>query len=618
MAFGNMGKVLEIDLSSGTTSELEPEEEMYRDYIGGAGLAAKLLYDRGDLEVDPLDPDALLIFAAGPLTGMGWSGSSRLSACARSPLTGIWGQSSCGGNFGPELKRCGYDAVIFKGKAAEPVYLNLDHGTVEIVPASDLWGKDTYETTDVLKEKHGNRAKVVAIGPAAENGILYGSIVNDCAHVFGRAGMGTVMGSKNLKAIAAQGDRRIETKDPDRVKELSPSYQRGVERGFMARGLRGFGTAGNLESKMVEGDVPTRNWGRGMWLEGGENLSGVALDETILTGHRSCMGCGVRCKPVVEVTEGPYRMEEGAGPEYETLAAFGTMLMNPSIEAVAMINDYCNRAGMDTITCGATFAWAMDCYEAGILKPEDYEGVKLEFGDIDTVIEMLPKIVRKDGKLARLLANGSRKASERVDAGSEKFLTDTKGLEAPMHDPRLNWGDGLAYAVSVRGACHVSNMTYLIEWGALRYPEIGVDKHYKEMNADHRGEAVGRSSELGCIMNSACWCEFPGTIFTIPELRDLFNAVAGYDWDIDAMMNAGARVWFLQRCLGHIWGATGADDRLGQRIMTPVSDGGIAGSVPDMDRMLADFYEWRGLQADGRPKPGVLEDLGLGYLREKL
>jgi aldehyde:ferredoxin oxidoreductase len=618
MPFGNMGKVLEVDLASGQTSEYEPDEDIYRDYIGGAGLAAKLLYDRGNLEADPLDPDNLLIFATGPLTGIGWSGSSRLSVGARSPLTGIWGQASCGGNFGPELKRCGYDAIIFKGKAEEPVYLRLENDSAELLPASDLWGKDTYETVDILKEKYGKRCKVLSIGPASENGVLYGSIVNDNAHVFGRAGMGTVMGSKNVKAIAAQGDKKINIKDPEKVKELSKSYLVGVERGFMARGLRSFGTAGNLESKMIEGDVPTRNWGQGLWLEGGENLSGIALDETILTGHRSCQGCGVRCKPIVEVTEGPYQMEENAGPEYETLGAFGTMLMNPSIEAVAKINDYCNRVGMDTITCGATFAWAMDCYDAGIMKPEDYDGIKLEWGDIDTVIELLPKIVVQEGKLPQLLARGSRKASDEIGGDSDKFLTDSKGLEAPMHDPRLNWGDGLAYAVSVRGACHVSNMTYLIEWGALRYPEIGVDKHYKEMNADHRGEAVARSSELGCIMNSACWCEFPGTIFTIPELRDLFNAVAGYDWEIKDMMDAGARVWFLQRCLGHIWGATGADDRLGQRIMTPVSDGGIAGSMPDMDTMLKDFYEHRGLRDDGRPTPEALEALGLGYLAEKI
>ena len=618
MAYGNMGKILEVDLTSGESTEIELDEKLYRDYIGGAGLAAKLLYDWGNLEAAPLDPENLLIFAAGPLTGIGFSGSSRLSVGARSPLTGIWGQASCGGNFGPELKRCGYDAIVFRGKAERPVFLLLGDDSADLLPAEDLWGKDTYETTDILKERYSKQHKVLAIGPASENLVPYGSIVNDKAHVFGRAGMGTVMGSKNLKAIVARGSKKMELKDPEKVKEIAVAYRKGVETGGMARALRSFGTAGNMESKMIEGDVPTRNWGRGIWEEGGEKLSGVALDETILIEHRSCRGCGIRCKPVVEVPDGPYKMERGAGPEYETLGAFGTMLMNDDLAAVCKANDFCNRAGMDTITCGATFAWAMDCYEAGILKPEDYEGIELKWGDIDTVIKLLPSIVAKEGKLGKLLAKGSRAASEEIGGGSDAFLTDTKGLEAPMHNPRSNWGNGPAYAISVRGACHVSNMMYMLEWGAFEHPEIGLDKMYQGMSAEFKADAVAKTADLGCIYNSACWCMFAGHIIPLPQLVETFNAVAGYDWDIETMMEAGARVWYLQRCLGHIWGATAADDRLGQRIMTPVPDGGIAGMVPDMETMLKDFYEYRGLREDGKPTPETLEKYGLSYLAEKI
>ncbi|OFW57803.1 MAG: hypothetical protein A2W01_05140 [Candidatus Solincola sediminis] len=618
MVYGNMGKVLEVDLTAGTTAEIEPDEEVYRDYIGGAGLAAKLLYDRGNLQAGPLDPDNLLIFAAGPLTGIGFSGSSRLSVGARSPLTGIWGQASCGGNFGPELKRCGYDAIIFKGKAEKPVYLILGEDSAELAPAGDLWGKDTYETTDILKERHGHNHKVLAIGPASENGVLYGSIVNDKGHLFGRAGMGTVMGSKNLKAISAQGSKKMAVKDQQKVDELSKIYQVYIERGGMARALRSFGTANNMEAKMIEGDVPSRNWGLGIWLEGGEKLSGIALDEEVITGHSNCRGCGVKCKPVVEVEEGRYQMEEGPGPEYETLGAFGTLLMNSNIESVCKINDFCNRMGLDTITGGATFAWAMDCYENGLMKPEDFDGVKLEWGDIDTVIEMLPKVVAKEGKLGELLAKGSRAAAAEIGQGSEKFLTDSKGLEAPMHDPRLDWGNALAYAVSVRGACHVSNLNYLVEWWAVTYPEIGLNKHYVEFSTEHRGETVAKTSDLGCIFNSACWCNFPGTMFKINELLGMFNAVAGYGWKLDDMMEAGSRVWLLQRCLGHIWGAAAADDRVGERIMTPVNEGGIKGQVPDMETMLKDFYQYRGLGEDGKPLPETLEKNGLGYLVGKI
>lgn len=619
MAFGNMGKVLEVDLSTGSTQEIEIPEQTYRDYIGGAGLAARLLFERGNLEAGALDPDNLLIFAAGPLTGIGFSGSSRLSVGARSPLTGIWGQASCGGNFGPELKRCGYDAVILKGKAASPVFLLLGEDSADLLPADDLWGMDTYETTDILKERYGKGAKVLAIGPAGENLIPFASIANDYGHHFGRAGMGAVMGSKQLKAIVAEGNKKMEFADPEKVKAMQEEHREMIKDNIFCGALSAFGTGANMEAKMFEGDVPTRNWGRGLWEEGAEKLSGIALADNFVVDHASCRGCAVRCKPVVEVKEGPYAMARpGPGPEYETQAAFGTLIMNDNLAALCKINDFCNRAGIDTITMGATFAWAMDCFEVGILKPEEYDGMKLEWGDVDAVIELLPSVVARQGRLASLLAKGSRAAAEEVGGGAEAYLTDSKGLEAPMHDPRCNWGDGLAYAVSIRGACHVSNLTFLLEWGAVEYPEIGLDKNYMPQSAEYKAEAAALTADLGCIMNSACWCEFPGTAYSVTQWAELFNAVAGYGWDVAKMMEAGARVWFLQRCLGHIWGATGADDRIGQRIMTPVEDGGIAGSVPDMDTMLREFYEYRGMTPDGIPTRETLEKYGLGDVANHL
>jgi len=618
MVYGNMGKVLEIDLSSREVEEIELDEEIYKKYIGGSGLAAWLLADRGDLEAEPLDPEAVLIFACGPMAGTGFSGTSRLSACARSPLTGIWGQASCGGDFAPELKRCGYDALILKGKAEEPSYLLLGDDSAEVLPASDLWGKDTYEATDELKEKYGKQHRTLVIGPASENGVPFGCIGNDYGHYFGRAGMGTVMASKNLKAIVAKGSKKATYKDPEKVKEMGKTLRAQMEESVFSTVVGTFGTAANLEAKMYEGDVPCKNWSMGLWEEGAQTLSGIAMSDTILVDRETCRGCLVKCKRVVEVTEEPYDFPKGPGPEYETIGTFGTMLLNPSLPAVAKANWICNRLGMDTITCGATIAWATECFEEGIMKPEDYDGIKLSWGDIDTVIDLLPKIAAKEGKLGQLLAKGSRAASEEVGGGSEAFLTDSKGLEAPAHDPRCNWGDGLAYAVSIRGACHVSNTTFLLEWGAIEYPEIGLDKNYQGMSAEHKAEAAAKTADLGCISNSACWCEFPGASLTIPQWVELFNAVAGYDYDIDALMKAGARIWYLQRCLGHIWGATSEDDRLGERIMMPLEDGMTAGSVPDMETMLAEFYEIRDLGEDGVPSSEVLEDHDLGHIADKL
>jgi len=616
--YGNTGKVLEVDLESGQFNVIELDEDIYKKYIGGVGLAAKLLYDRGNLDADPLDPDALLIFATGPLADTGMYGTSRFSVGARSPLTGIWGQASCGGNFAPELKRCGYDAIIFKGKAAEPVYLLLGDDGMELGPASDLWGKDCYEVCDELKAKHSKRHKVLAVGPAAENGVLYGSICNDYGHFFGRSGMGTVMASKNLKAIAACGGKKVEFADPEGLKNLWQNTIRGlIDENIFCGSISSFGTDANM-MRMSDGDVPSKNYSVGDWEEGGEALSGWAMSDTILTGQDTCRGCGVKCKRVVEVKEGPYKMEEGPGPEYETVGCFGTMLMNPSLEAIAKANELCNRLGMDTMTCGSTFAWAMDCYDHGVMKPEDYEGIKLDWGDIDTVIELLPKIAAREGKLAELLSRGSRKASEEIGGGSDEFLTDSKGLETAMHDPRANWGEAVAYAMSVRGSCHVSNHMWMLEFGAMEYPEIGIDMILEPMSIEHKSDAAVKMSDLGSISNSTCWCEFPSLAVTLPMMVDCINMAADYGYDIDSMMKAGGRIWYLQRCLGHIWGATAEDDTLGKRIMTPTEDGVIAGVVPDLETMLKEFYEIRDLGPDGKPSRKVLEEYDLGYLADKI
>jgi aldehyde:ferredoxin oxidoreductase len=617
--YGITGKVLDVDLTLGQIEVLEVEEETYRQFVGGTGLAAKLLYDRGDLEAGPLDPENLFVVAIGPMAGTGMYGTSRFSVGARSPLTGIWGQASCGGDFGPELGRCGYDAIIFKGRAAEPVYLLIEEEEASLQPAGGLWGKDTYVVDDELKAKHSKQHKIMVIGPAGENGVLFGSISNSKGHHAGRSGMGTVMGSKNLKAVCAKGSRKPEFADPEGLKTFwQDTIRPQMDESIFSQTVGAFGTAANMEVKMMEGDVPTKNFQVGSWEEGPETLSGIAMADTIMTGRETCRGCGIKCKRVVKIEEGPYAMGEGPGPEYETIGTFGTMMMNPSLEAVAKANDMCNRLGMDTMTCGSTIAWAMDCFDRGMMKPEDWDGIKLEWGVMEPVIDLVQKIAMKDGKLGELLSNGSAKAAVEVGNGSEALLTTSKGLESPMHDPRCTWGDGLAYATSVRGACHVSNLMYLLEWGAMEYPEIGVDHILEPQGTEHKADGAAKMHDIGCITNSACWCQFPSQSLSMPQWVEAFNLVTGWGWDIDEFMKTGGRIWYLQRCLGHIWGATAEDDVLGQRSMFATEDGMIAGSVPDMDTMLKEFYELRKLGPDGKPSKEVLEEYKLGFLADKL
>jgi aldehyde:ferredoxin oxidoreductase len=616
--YGNMGTILEVDLTSGEMEELEVEERLYRDYIGGSALAARLLYERGNLDAEPLDPEALLIFMSGPLTGVGMSGSSRFAAAARSPLTGYYGDASCGGNFGPEIKRCGFDGVIFKGRSEMPVYLLLDEEGARLVEAEGLWGKEVYEVTDILKDKHGKNAKVITVGPASENGVRFGSIHNDYGHAFGRAGMGTVMASKNLKAVVAQGKKKIDFKDEEAFKEVRKAFREAIDESITMQAMGALGTAANMEAMMLQGDVPTKNWSIGEWEDGGAALTGATLAETILTDTGTCRGCAVGCKRVVKVDEAPYEVPEGPGPEYETLTAYGTLCYNNNLAAVAKANELSNRLGVDTITCGSTIAWAIESFEKGALNMEDTDGLELNWGDPDLVIELVERIARKEGKLGELLSMGSAAAAEKVGKGSEQWLTTTKGLEAPMHDPRAFHGLGAAYAISSRGACHVSNAMLFVEWGTIYFPELGIDKDYEPMSAEDKAEAVVWSADWGVLHNSACWCEFPGLEMQTQWWVDLFNYVAGYDYDLDSMLECCARGWFMKRCLQHIWGVTGEDDKLGPRVMEPLSDGMTEDSVPDMERMMKEVYELRGLGEDGKPTRETLEKYGLEELADKI
>jgi len=616
--YGNMGKILEVDLGSGGMEELELEDEVYRDYIGGSALAARLLYERGDLEADPLDPEALLIFMAGPLTGVGMSGSSRFAAAARSPLTGFYGDSSCGGNFGPEMKRCGYDGIILKGSSEKPAYLLMDDEGARLDRAEDLWGKDVYEVTDILKERHGKNARVIAVGPASENGVRYGSIHNDYGHVLGRAGMGTVMASKNLKAVVARGKKKMEFKDEQAFKEVREAFKETIDGSITMQAMGALGTAANMEAMMLQGDVPTKNWSIGEWAEGGAALTGATVAETILTRTGTCRGCAVGCKRVVKVDEAPYQVPEGPGPEYETLTAYGTLCHNDNLAAVAKANELSNRLGLDTITCGSTIAWAIESFQKGALTTEDTDGLELNWGDPDLVIKLVERIAHKEGKLGELLSLGSAAAARKVGKGSEQWLTATKGLEAPMHDPRAFHGMGPAYAISPRGACHVSNVMLFVEWGTYYLPEVGIDKDYEPMSAEDKPEAVVWSSKWGVLHNSACWCEFPGLEMQPQWWVDLFNSVADYGYDLESMLECCARGWYMKRCLQHIWGVTGEDDKLGPRVMEPLSDGMTADSVPDMGRMMKEVYELYGLGEDGKPTLETLKKYGLEELADKI
>lgn len=608
--FGNTGKIIFVDLSSGQVKIEELPEDYYRGYIGGSGLAAKYFWERGDFNADPLSPEAMLLFMNGPLAGLRLSGASRGSVAGRSPLTGHWGDSSSGGYFAPELRFAGYDGIVVTGKAKGPSLLLIEDKRIEIQSAASCWGRPTGEVTRELKERFGRNHRVLVIGRAGENLVRYGNILNEGHHATGRAGFGAVMGAKNLKAILVRGkERKLSQADPQAAEVLVKELNRKIGEAVATNVLHENGTAANLMGGVYAGDVPVKNWQSNFWEEAAEALTGSTLTERYLTGRRSCAFCSIACKRVVEVKEGPYALSEGPGPEYETIVSFSTLIGSLDLAATCTAGRLCNDLGLDTISAGATIAWAMEAWERGDLRAEDTGGIELNWGDLDTVIEiLLPAIALRRGPLGDLLAEGSVRAARKIGGNALAYTAHSKGLEAPMHDPR-GGGHGLAltYAMSPRGACHVADPMLFVEMGARYYPEIGLTYELAPLTDENKAEAAAISVQIGAIENSACFCQFADGEITIPEWVELFNCVAGYRWDIAAMMEAGRRVFYIKRLINYRFGLEAIDDSLSPRMLETAKDGEPAGIKINLDGMRERFYELLGLDpVKGIPKEAVL------------
>lgn len=590
---GNTGRIADIDLSSGTVSILQLPEETYRRYIGGSGLAAKIFWDRADFSADPLSPEAILILMNGPLTGVKLSGVSRMNATARSPLTGGIAESSCGGYFPPALRLAGFDGLILSGRAARPSVLLIENESVTIRDAGDLWGRGVLECTRELHKTYGKKSTSLVIGPAGENGVPFACILNEAHHAFGRCGMGAVMGSKNLKALVVQsGAGKLSLADPDRIKSLTREFNPRIKDYLISQVLHDYGTSGNLEGHMYDGDVPMRNWTSNFDEEMAGALTGSTLSETYLKKTATCAYCGVACKRIVQVDEGPFAVDEGPGPEYETVVAFGCLQGASDLAAVCKAARICNDLGMDTISAGATIAWAMEAYEKGHLTDQQTGGIPLIWGDMGTVVhKILPMMAARSGALGSLLSMGSVAAARSIGANSIAYTAQSKGLEAPMHDPRGGHGHAVAYAVSPRGACHVQSAMHFMETGACNYPEIGFEFDLEALTHEKKAETMVLAAAIGSIENSACLCQFADRSLTLPEIVELINAAAGYGYDIPAMMEAGLRVFSLKRCINYRFGFRVADDDLTPRMKEPARDGDTAGIEIRFDEMKNRFYE---------------------------
>jgi aldehyde:ferredoxin oxidoreductase len=618
---GNTGKIINIDLTAGKIELETLPEEYYRKYIGGSGLAAKLFWERANFDTDPLSPEAMMLCMNGPLAGVRLSGASRFAIAGRSPLTGHWGDSSCGGFLAPELRYAGYDGFMITGRAPKPSILLIVDDKISIEDAAEYWGKGTEEVTKALKSRYGKDYRVLVIGPAAEIGVKFSLILNDGHHATGRAGFGALMGSKNLKAILVKATKKQMTvADPEALEPLRKDLNARIKENLASNVLHEDGTAANLMGGMAAGDVPVKNWTSNFWEEAGDALTGSTLTETYLTRRGACAFCNVACKRVVEVKEGPFAVSEGPGPEYEATVAFGCLMGSTDLAAACKANRVCNDMGMDSITCGATIAWAMEAFEKGDLTLEDTDGIELKWADMDTVVHrILPAIAKREGKLGDLLADGSVAAAKKIGKGLE-YTCHSKGLEAPMHDPR-GGGQGMAlsYVMSPRGACHVADPMMFMEMGGRYYPEIGFEMILDPRSTENKALSSSIAVALGAIENSACYCGLIDGELTIPDWINLFNCVAAYDWQIEDMMLAGRRIFYLKRLINYRYGLTAKDDDLSPRMLEPARDGDVEGLKLDLPTMKAEFYELMRMDPEkGIPTKDALEDIGMAEEAKKV
>jgi len=432
----------------------------------------------------------------------------------------------------------------------------------------------------------------------------------------GRCGFGAVLGSKNIKALAAWGGSKPAFADPDALNALRDELKEKIESNIAVSSMGAFGTAGGMDLGSMSGDVPIKNWTQGLWDEGIDKINGPTLADTILTRTAACFGCTVGCKRVVSVPDGPYAMEQGPGPEYEAAAEFGSMILVDNLAAISKINETCNRLGMDTISCGGTVAWLVEAMECGDITPEQTNGIKMAWGDADAVLQILDLMARRQG-IGDILARGSRAAAAQLGVGAEYTVT-VKGMEAPMHDPRAFWGMGLNYATGNRGACHVNTAGMYHEHGFCFFPKIGLDDEAPPHQTGGKAFLTAQTQDLGQLWNSMCLCHFPAIPWEEADYVNVLNHATGFGYDLDALMQAGRRTWYIKRGINNLLGVSREHDTLPPRLLAPLDDGATAGLEIDLRTMLDEWYALRGIDAQGRPGSEQLHELGLGDLAEKL
>jgi len=617
-----MGKLLFVDLTSGLIREYCPEEQIYRHFIGGLGLGVRILYEHMKVNADPLGPDNWLGFVTGPLTGTATPGAGRFMVVTKSPLTETWCDSNAGGRFGPKLKASGYDGIFVTGCAPEAVYLWIDNGKLEIRDAKHIWGKDTVETEEILhQELNAPRAEIACIGPAGELLSLVAAVIHDGGRAAARGGVGAVMGSKRLKAIVVSGEAKVPVVNKKHLAVL----RRDVIRASAGSGVHKlFGTEGTCAQTspaVKQGWPGIKNWNL-VGEEGMPNhasIGGPEINKYKIKGY-ACYGCPIGCGGKVEIKSGPYAVGEAHRPEYESIAALGTMCLNENPESIIKSNDMCNRYGLDTISTGSVIAFAMECYEYGIIGKTETGGVELTWGDSSAIVEILERLARREG-FGMVLADGVKKAAERIGKGTQEYAMHVHGAELPMHDPRAFPGRGVLYMDANPGRHTIGGLpaaqdrgTMIGPYSVLETPKLKVHDDYSA-----KGPIYAVGAEYFLFYSSAGLCTYAAILDTTYPLVEFICAVTGWDFTAPEALTAGQRIATLRQCFNFREGLKPDDLRLPDRVRQPTTMGPFADITVDFDAALATYYAAMGWNLKtGKPYRRTLAELGLDELTEDL
>jgi aldehyde:ferredoxin oxidoreductase len=622
MPGGYNGKILRVDLSKERCTEEKLEPAFCRKYLGGAGFVAHTLLTELTPGIDPLGPENKLVFALGPLTGLALGGCARHGVGAKSPLTGGSAKSEAGEHWGSQLKRAGFDALILEGKAQRPVYLAIQNGQVELKDASSLWGQKTKETQEAIRSALGDdRVRVAMIGPGGENLVKYACVMHGPFDAAGRGGLGAVMGSKNLKAVAVRGSRMPAIHNSEGVKAVAGWLKENL---FLTAGFSEFGTGAPMPQFETLGNLPVRNF-RDSGFDGVDNITPQKIKDTIRVGMDACFACPVRCKKTVEYS-GLYDVDRAyGGPEYETLGALGSTCGIDDLSAIAKGSELCNAYSLDTISTGVTIAFAMECFEKGLLSMEDTGGVELRFGNADAMLQMIERIARRDG-IGALLAEGSGRAGLKIGKGADAFSMQVKNLEIPMHEPRLNSTLGLGYMVNPHGADHMDNLIDIFFCALTKMPDVVVPDAVPLGFEPAPFEGIGpRKVALfkvfhskRIILDSLLCCHF--LPYSFSQLAELTSVVTGWETSTMELCRMADRILTMCRVFNTREGLSEDHDRLPARFFYPTREGPLSKRALDteeMDKARRYYYHLMGWDEHGLPLKEKLEELGIEHLAIK-